>query len=206
MDVRFPHQVLDFALRVAAAVVASVGDDEQRLARIVALLHLVQGHVDGVKQSGPALGLREGQAILDVLDVGCEILDQLGAVVELHQEEFVFRIGGLEKLGNGLAGLAQLVPHAAAGVKNQTDRKRRILAGKMDDLLLALVLEHLKVLFLQAGYKAVQGIGYGDVDQDDRRVYTDVASWPFGGRWGGLGSRIDRDLRTIRAPSKRCNQ
>ena len=57
LDVRFAHQVLDFALGVAAAVVAAVGDDQQRLARVVGLLHLVHGQVNAVQQRGAALGL-----------------------------------------------------------------------------------------------------------------------------------------------------
>jgi len=143
---------------------------------------------------------------LNILYIRREVVDQLGTVVELHQEKFIVRIRCLEKFTDGLTGLGQLVPHAAAGVEDQADRKRRIFAGKMDDLLLALVLEHLKVFFLEAGYKTVQWIGYGDVDQDNRRVYTDVAARPLDDRRNRLGSRVDRDLRAIGAPSKRWAQ
>ena len=131
LDVRFLHQVLDFCLGVAAVVVAAVGDHQQRLARVLGLLHFVQAQVDGVQQRGPPLGLGEGQAVLDLLQVVGERLHQVGAVVELHQEELVLGIGGLEELRHRLPRFFQLVPHAAAAIENHAHRKRRVFAGKL---------------------------------------------------------------------------
>ena len=91
LDVRFPHQVLDFAFGVAAAVVAAVGNHQQRLARILGLLHFVQRQVNGIQQRRPAFGLGEGQPVLDLFQVRREGLDQFGAIVELHQEKLVLR-------------------------------------------------------------------------------------------------------------------
>jgi len=59
--------------------------------------------MNGVEQGGSALRLREGQAVLDVFQIGSEVLDQLGSVIKLHQEKFVFGIRGLEKFTHSLA-------------------------------------------------------------------------------------------------------
>ena len=164
------------------------------------LLHLVQRHVDSVQQRRAPLGLGERQAILDILQVGCEVLNQLRAVVELYQEELVFGVGGLEKVRNRLAGFRELVPHAAAGVEDEADGKRRILAGEVRNLLLHLVLKQPEVLFFQAGYEAVERVGDGHIDQNDGCVDANVGSRTFRFRSRGLGSRIDRDLGAIRTP------
>ena len=56
------------------------------------------------------LDLREGQPVLDLFRVVRERHHQLRPVVELHQEELVLRIGGLEELGGRLARFLQLGP------------------------------------------------------------------------------------------------
>jgi len=64
-----------------------------------------------------------------------------GPVVELHQEELVFRIGKLEELGGGLPGFLQLGAHTTAAIEDQADRERGIFAGKVRQFLFDLVLE-----------------------------------------------------------------
>ncbi len=172
----------------------------------MSLLHLVQRHIDGVEQRGPALGLREGQPVLDLLQVGGEILDKLRTIVELHQKELIFRICRFEKHGDSLTRLGQLVSHAAAGVENQTNRKRRVLAGKMDNLLLDLVLEQPEVLLLEAGHKPVERIGHRDVDQYDGCIDADIRTGPFRSRYDRFGPRIDCNLRAVRARANGYHQ
>ena len=48
-------------------------------------------------------------------------------VVELHQEEFVFGVGGPEELRRGLPRLAKLLAHAAADVEDQPDGNRGVV-------------------------------------------------------------------------------
>ena len=52
-------------------------------------------------------------------------------VVELHQEELVLGIRGLEELRDRLARFLQLAAHAAAAIEDDADRKRRVLAREL---------------------------------------------------------------------------
>ena len=140
------------------------------------LLHLVQGHVDAVQQRRAALGLGEGQPVLNLFQVRGEGHHQLRPVVELNQEEFVLGIGGLEELRHRLARFVQLAAHAAAGIEDEPDRKRRVFARELRDLLLALVFEHAEVFLLQARDEAVQRIGHRHRNQHQRGVDADVAA------------------------------
>ena len=70
----------------------------------------------------------------------------------------------------------------------------------MGDLLLGFVLKQAKVLLFQPGDKPVQRIGYGDIDQNDRRVDPDVAARTLGFLRRGLGAGINRNLWTVSPP------
>src|ERR1035438_3358617 len=93
LDVRFAHQVLNFRFGVAAVVVAAVGDDQQGLAGILGLLHLMQAQVHGVQQRRSEEHTSELQSVLNLFQAGSEFDYQIGAVVKLHQEKLVFGIG-----------------------------------------------------------------------------------------------------------------
>ncbi len=141
LHVGFTDRVLDLTFSIAAVVVAAIGDDQNGFARIARLFHLVHRHVHAIQQRGFAFGLRKVEPVLNFVGIGGERNHQLRPVVEFNQEEFIFRIGGLEKLHGGLARFLQLGAHAAAGIEHQADGKRRVLARKIADLLLDLVLE-----------------------------------------------------------------
>src|SRR4029077_10312905 len=108
---------------------------EERLTGVFGLFHLVQRQVDRVQKRGPALGLGEGQVVLDFLQVTGERLDQGSGIVELYQEELVLGIGELEELRHGLAGLIELAAHASAAIEDHAYRKRRVFARELGDLL-----------------------------------------------------------------------
>src|SRR5581483_11742647 len=78
LGVGFLYQILDFAFRIAAVVVAAVGNQKQRLARILGVLHLMQGQVHRIKQSGFTLGLCERQPVLDLFQTARKRLDEVG--------------------------------------------------------------------------------------------------------------------------------
>src|ERR1035437_1197065 len=124
----FAHGVANLGRGVTAGIVSAVGKNEDRLARIARLLHMLHGHVDAVEQRGPALGLRKGQAILNLFGIGRQADHQLRAVVKTNQEKLVFRIRRFEELRHGLARFHQLAAHAAAGIENDAHRQRRVLA------------------------------------------------------------------------------
>ncbi len=91
LDVGFADLGAHFALGVAGAVVAAVGDHQQRLALVVGVFHLGHAVVDGVQQRGAMAAVHGGQAGLDVVDRVGEVLDQLRPVVEADDEELVLR-------------------------------------------------------------------------------------------------------------------
>src|ERR1035438_10193853 len=66
LDVGFFHQVTKFPFAVAAAVVATVGDDQNRLPPVPGLFHFMQAQVDGVQQGGHAFGLGETEVAPDL--------------------------------------------------------------------------------------------------------------------------------------------
>ena len=105
-------------------------------------------HVDAVQKSRSPFGLREGQAVLNLLQVGGEVHHQFRPVAKFDQEKFVLGIGGLEELGHGLARLLEFVAHAATGIENQSYGDGRIFARKVRQLLLAFVFKNAEILTL----------------------------------------------------------
>jgi hypothetical protein len=174
LDVRFAHQVLDFRLRVAAVVVPSVGDQQQGLARIPGLSHFVQTQVHGVQKRGLAFRLGEGEAVLNLLQVGGERLHQPGVAGERYQEKLVLRVGHLEELRHRLARFLELLPHAARAVEDHPHRKRRVLARELADRLLLVVLENAEILLLQTGNEPVQRVGHRHGNQHQVAVDPNV--------------------------------
>src|SRR5271157_305486 len=199
LDVGFFYQVTEFPFGVAAAVVAAIGDDQNRLAPVPGPFHFMQAQVDCVQQGGHAFGLGETEAAPDLPGAAGEGLHQVGRIVELHQEELVFGIGGLQELGDSLAGLGELLAHAARTIEQNANGKGGVFAGKLRNDLRLLVLKDLEILLFEACDKAVQGIGDGDRNEDDVDVRTDVAFGQdllFG---CGLGARGDGNLRIASA-------
>ena len=49
LDVSFANGILHFGLGVTAGVIAAVGNNQNRLARVVSLLHLVHGQVNTIE-------------------------------------------------------------------------------------------------------------------------------------------------------------
>src|SRR5665647_3486186 len=103
----FANQIFDFTLRVAAAVIAAVGDDQQRFAIFLRHLHLVHGQKNRVEQRRAPLGLRPRELILDLLDVTRERHHQLRLVVELHQKKLVLGVGCPKEFSRGLTRFLQ---------------------------------------------------------------------------------------------------
>src|SRR5258707_1049809 len=93
------------------------------------------------------------QSRFDVFHRIGEVFNEFGAIVEADHKEFILWIGGLDELHNRLTRADKLGRHGSAQVENDTDRYRRILAGKRLDLLLAAVLEDLEVLLFKAGHQ-----------------------------------------------------
>src|SRR5712691_10803857 len=176
LDVRLAHGVSYLCLGVAAGVVASIGDDQQRLARVLPLFHHAHRHVDAIQQRRAALGLRERQPILDFLGLFRESLHQLRPVAEFDQEELVLRVRRLHKLRDRLPRFLQLGPHAAAGVEHDPHRQRGILARKLGDLLLNLVFVQFEIFFVQARHEPAHGVGDRHRDQDQCGIDANIGA------------------------------
>ena len=138
--------------------------------------------------------MREFQAILNLSGIGGEWNHQLRAVVELEQEKFVLRIGGFEELHRRLPRLLELGPHAAAGIEHQADGKGSVLARKVQDLLLDLVLEKPEMLFLQACDEAVQRIGNRHVDLHQGGVDAKPVGAQFDTGFGSFSEVLARGV------------
>ena len=94
-----------------------------------------------------------------------------------------------------LPRLIQLRAHAAAGIENNSDRERRVLAAERYDFLLQFVLENLERFLFEARHKPVQRIGYGDRNQHHVRIDPDIGAGQRRRRFAGFGAR--RNFRGI---------
>src|SRR5207244_5645761 len=105
------------------------------------------------------------QAALQVFDAVGKRTGQLGAFVEADQEELILRVGGLEELQGRFAGLAYLVGHTAAEIKNYADRDGHVLGGKRDYFLLDVVFVDAEVVGIEAGNESIVRIGDRHINQ-----------------------------------------
>ena len=172
----------DFALGVAAVVVAAVGDDQQGFFREFGLTHLADAQVDGIEQGGASFGNGVNQASLNVFDRTGEIGDLFGLVGEGDHEEFVLRIRGLEELDDRFAGALDLAAHAAAHVEDDANRDWGVFAGESLDLLLVLAFERLK---LSRSRPVTSRFKVGDGDRHQDQVDSDFVR---------LGVRLERGV------------
>ena len=80
----------------------TVSDHQDGFSRIAPLFDLFKSEVDGIQQRRLAFCRTEDELVLESGNVGCEVLRNPRAIVELHQEVFVFEI--IEELGPGITG------------------------------------------------------------------------------------------------------
>src|SRR5216117_3017463 len=71
--VRFFHHENNFFFGVTAMIIATVGDDQQRLALMFCLPHLRNPHIDRVQQGCEPFGNRIKKLALNIFDVLREI-------------------------------------------------------------------------------------------------------------------------------------
>ena len=136
-------------------------------------------------------GVYGGQPRLNVFDGAGEVLNQFRPVVEADDEELVLGIGGLDELQDRFAGADQLRGHGAGEIEDDADGDRGVFAGKARYVLLAVVLEDLKIFLFQTGDQAVERIGDGDRDQHHVNVHANErAGMDFERRGAGFGSRF----------------
>ena len=117
---------------------------------------------------------------------------QLRPIVELDEKEFIFGVRSLEQLRRGLTRFGQFAAHAAARVKDKSNRQRRIFARELRDGLRNFIFGQREVLFLEARNETVHRIRDGHIDQNqnsldpDARFFASSSRTSFEGR--ALGS------------------
>ena len=139
-------------------IIAAIGNDQQRLLRILRLPHLAHAHVDRIQQRRALLRHGEDQLALNVVHRTGEIVHHLGLVGERDHEEFVLRIGSLEKLDHRIFRAVHFAAHASAGIEDHSQRHRRVLARERLDLLFCTAFEKLEVVLVQPGHQTVHRI------------------------------------------------
>ena len=73
-----------------------------------------------VEQRSLAGRARANNPSIDILRVSGERHLELRAAAKFHQEKFILGVRSLEKSGGRLGNFFHFVPHAAAGVQEQT--------------------------------------------------------------------------------------
>src|SRR5215469_14250040 len=96
------------------AIVASIGNNHESLARIFGVSHLRQSRVNRVQHGGQTIGLRVLQRALDVVSMRREPDGYSCQVGELYEECLVLFVERVEQLRRRLARGSNLVAHAAA--------------------------------------------------------------------------------------------
>jgi len=102
LHVGFADGVTNFALRVAAGVVASVGNNQDRLARIAKPSSYDSSPCRRRPAARAAFGLGEREAVLNFFRIGRHADHQFRTVVKTDQEKLVLRVRGFHKLRDGL--------------------------------------------------------------------------------------------------------
>ena len=151
-DVGFLNFANGFFQSVAADVIFTVGDDEQNLLVLMALLEVIERADDGVIESGAATSVNAFESFLEFGDAAGEILVEVEVVVvvEVDDEGFVVRVGGLNESERGFVDAGTLVAHGAAVVNDQAHADGNVFAFENGKFLFGFVFEDAEILFFEA--------------------------------------------------------
>src|SRR5690242_16748124 len=75
LEISFFYVRFDLGICISAAIIATVGDDQQRFLLMVRLLHLLNAHVDRVQQCSASLCICKHQTALNVFNRVRKIAD-----------------------------------------------------------------------------------------------------------------------------------
>ena len=127
LNILFAQKFPNIRKRITAAVVLAIGDEQQRFLRITAFLDSFQADVNGIIEGGHSLRPREHEPALEASNVCREILGDFRAIAEFDQKVFILGIARLKERHGGITGDRQLVFHAAAHIKNNSETERDLL-------------------------------------------------------------------------------
>jgi len=179
-----------FFQRVAADVVFTVGDDEQNLFVLVAFFQVIEGADNRVVESGAAAGINTFEGFLKFGNTAGEIFVEIEVVVviEVDDERFILRIGGLNESECSGVDARTFVAHGAAVVDDQAHADGDILAFEDGEFLLGFVFEDAEVFFFETFGEFATVVKNGGVEHDEIDVHANGAALAIGllGRIGGL--------------------
>src|SRR5882724_7803909 len=111
LHVRFFDDVSKLLIRIAAVVVLTVRDYQERPLWVAALLNLFNADVGGVVKCGRTVWIREHQVAEDAVSRCGEVLYQLCAIVECYQEEIIVIVRGLDEPAQREKGPVNALSH-----------------------------------------------------------------------------------------------
>ena len=117
-------------------VVFTVGDDQQNLLVPFGLLiEVVERHAYGIVKRGAAAGVNPLQGVLQPQHVAGERTVEEALVIEIDDEDFVFRIRRFDEIDSGGIHLAALIPHASAVVDQNAEGDGDVFPPEVFELL-----------------------------------------------------------------------
>src|SRR5262249_27705425 len=116
-------------------------------------------------ESCGAFGRAEGKPIAQAADVGGKALSDVGATRKFDEKVLIIRGAAFEKRSGRLPSKFELLLHAVADVENDSEAHRRDITGKVADLLLDFVFEHLEVFGGEAGDESVVRVVDAHIEQ-----------------------------------------
>ena len=170
---------------------------------------------DGVVQRRAAARIDALEGRSHFREVAGEIVlgVQIVVVVEIDDEAFVLRIGGLDERKRRRIHLRPLVPHAAAIVHDQSKTDRHVLLLEDGKLLLDLIFQHAEIFLHQSGHKHAAVIEHGHMQDDQADLRLDLVRplrhFLRGSVWRGRLLRKERWALAVAArtrPPQRTHQ
>jgi hypothetical protein len=135
----------------------------------VPLFEVIERADDGVIQRSAAASVNAFERFLEFGDTAGEILVEVEVVVvvEIDDERFVVRIGGLNESESGFVDARTLVAHGAAIVDHQAHADGNVFAFENGKFLFGFVFEDAEVFFLQAVNEFASVVENGGVENDE---------------------------------------
>src|SRR5215469_5076465 len=188
--------------RIAACVVASVGEDNNCFALVVRGTHFGCCQIDSVQHRGRSARLYRDQLLLQFINRPSRSSEKMRAIREANSKILVFWICVLEKLHERCSLHGDLVAHALTHIEEHRDRDGSLLAHEIPDFLSLIFLIKRKVLLAQADNWTIHGVSNYHRYQNQIHVNVDGLYAPVPCRWI-VPWRVNRGRRVWRRTSSR---
>ena len=157
LHVGFPHPAPHFHFLIPAVIIAAIGKQDQRLARMRRLFHVGDRQRHAVQQRRFPFGLRRQYLFLDPPRLCVKGDTSSGRSLNSTRNASSSGFADLKNSTTAFREIRQLPAHTAAGIEYDPDRERRILAPERYDLLLRSIFENLEIFCLEPGHHTRSG-------------------------------------------------